>query len=216
MKKLALLFLTAALCAGFSASAQTSKEILDKLSAKAKGYKSITADFSSTLVDKKNNKNVKQDGSIKIKGAKYALSLADYVVISDNKTVWSYDKKANSCSIDDIADVKNGSFDPSQMFTIWEKDFKHEMKNAAANVDGVAAYEINLYPIEAKGKAYHTITMFVDKAKMEVVKIVVKTREGAEITYKVKTFKTTIDVPDTDFTFSKSKYPGVEMIDNRL
>jgi len=90
------------------------------------------------------------------------------------------------------------------------------MKNAAANVDGVAAYEINLYPIEAKGKAYHTITMFVDKAKMEVVKIVVKTREGAEITYKVKTFKTTIDVPDTDFTFSKSKYPGVEMIDNRL
>jgi outer membrane lipoprotein-sorting protein len=152
MKNLAILFLTTAFFAGFSASAQTSKEILDKLSAKAKAYKSITSDFSSTLVDKKNGKNVKQEGTIKIKGAKYALALSDYIVISDAKTVWSYDKKGNSCSIDDIADVKDGAFDPSQMFTIWEKDFKHEMKNTAANSDGVAAYEINLYPINAKNK----------------------------------------------------------------
>lgn len=216
MKNFTLLFLTAALCASFSASAQTSKEILDKLSAKAKAYKSITSDFSSTLVDKKNGKNVKQEGTIKIKGAKYALALSDYIVISDAKTVWSYDKKGNSCSIDDIADVKDGAFDPSQMFTIWEKDFKHEMKNTAANVDGVAAYEINLYPINAKNKPYHTITMFVDKAKMEVVKIIVKTRENAEITYKVKSFKTTTDIPDTEFSFNKTKYPGVEMVDNRL
>jgi outer membrane lipoprotein carrier protein len=216
MKKLALLFLSFALLAGFSVSAQTSKEILDKLSAKAKGYKSITSDFSSTLVDKKNGKNVKQDGTIKIKGSKYALSLSDYIVISDAKTVWSYDKKGNSCSIDDIADVKDGAFDPSQMFTIWEKDFKHEMKNTAANVDGAAAYEINLYPNNAKNKPYHTITMYVDKAKMEVVKIVVKTRENAEITYKVKSFKTTTDIPDSEFSFNKTKYPGVEMVDNRL
>jgi outer membrane lipoprotein-sorting protein len=58
--------------------------------------------------------------------------------------------------------------------------------------------------------------MYVDKAKMEVVKIVVKTRENSEITYSVRNFKTGTEFPDTDFTFNKSKYPGVELVDNRL
>ncbi len=51
---------------------------------------------------------------------------------------------------------------------------------------------------------------------MEVVKVEVKTRENATITYKIKNFKTTTDVPDTEFTFNKSKFPNVEVIDNRI
>ena len=68
MKKL-FLFSLALICAIFT-NAQSSKEVLDKLSAKAKTWSTIQADFSSNLVDKKNNKNIKQDGTIKIKGKK--------------------------------------------------------------------------------------------------------------------------------------------------
>lgn len=216
MKKFSFLIALAAVFMTLQSSAQTSKDILDKLSAKAKTWKSITADFSSSLVDKKSNVNQKQDGSIKIKGQKYHLNLSQYVVISDGQTVWSYDKKGNSCTIDNLEDVKDGAFDPSQMFTIWEKDFNHEMKNPNATVDGVACYEIHLYPKNTKTKSYHTIVMYVDKAKMEVGKFVVKTRENAEITYKVKNFKPNSEVPDTEFQFNKAKYPGVEVVDNRI
>ncbi len=214
----AIYTLTAALAIFISSSltAQTSKEILDKLSTKAKTYKSISADFTSNLVDKKANIDRKQEGAIKVKGQKYALDLPDYLILSDGVTLWSYDKKGNVCTIEDLADVKDGSFDPSEMFTIWEKDFKHEMKNTAATVAGVASYEIALYPIVPKDKPYHTIHMFVDKSKMEVNRIVVKTRENSEITYSVKNFKTSTDIPDADFTFNKAKHPGVEVVDNRL
>jgi outer membrane lipoprotein-sorting protein len=215
MKHIAFL-LTAFVLIGNTASAQTSKEILDKLSAKAKAWKSIYSDFTSTLSNPKNGINQKQEGSIKIKGSKYYLNLPDYIVVSDGGTVWSYDKKANSCNIDNLEDVKDGTFDPSEMFTIWEKDFRHEMKNANAAVNGAGCYEIALYPNNPKGKSYHTILMYVDKARMEVVKIVVKTRENAEITYTVKNFKTNSEFPDTDFKFNTTKHPGVKMNDNRI
>jgi len=211
-----LLFLFFVLIGQHTLQAQTSKEILDKLSAKAKTWKTISADFTSGLVDKKANIDRKQEGSIKLKGQKYHLNLPDYLIISDGTTVWSYDKKGNVCTIEDLEDVKDSSFDPSDLFTIWEKDFKHEMKNTSATMGAVACYEIALYPNNPKDKPYHTITMFVDKAKLEVVKIIVKTRENTEITYAVKNFKTGSDFPDTDFSFSKAKYPGVEVVDNRL
>lgn len=206
------------LLTGFAipADAQTSKEVLDKLSAKAKTWKTISADFTSNLTDKKANIDRKQEGSIKIKGDKYHLNLPDYIVISDGTTVWSYDKKGNICTIEDLADVKDSSFDPSEIFTIWEKDFKHEMKNASVQVGNVTCHEIALYPNNPKDKPYHTISMFVDKAKLEVVKIVVKTRENTEITYTVRNFKTGAEFPDADFTFQKTKFPGVEIVDNRL
>lgn len=216
MKKLTFIISAAIILLSNIASAQTSKEILDKLSTKAKGWKSISADFTSTLKDQKANVNQKQEGNIKIKGNKYHLNLSQYTVISDGTTVWSYDKKSNSCTIDNLEDIKDGAFDPSEMFTIWEKDFKHEMKNTNATVDGVACYEIHLFPNNPKGKAYHTIVMYVDKAKNEVSKISVKMREGGEVNYKVKNFKTNGTVTDNDFKFDKAKKPGVSMVDNRI
>ncbi|MFN0030987.1 MAG: LolA family protein [Flavobacteriales bacterium] len=215
MKKTSLLLAIALVSVAISSTAQTSKEILDQLSAKAKAYKSITADFTSSLVNPKTNQTTSQSGSIKIKGSKYYVSMGDYQIWCDGKTVWNYSKKDNSVTIDNLADVKDGGFDPSEMFTIWEKDFKHEMKNTNLTVDGVACYQIQLNPNNPKNKSYHTITMYVDKAKMEVTKVEVKTRENATITYKIKNFKTTQDLPDTDFTFVTSKHPGCEVVDNR-
>ncbi|MBM3427489.1 MAG: outer membrane lipoprotein carrier protein LolA [Bacteroidetes bacterium] len=214
MKKIAL-FALALSCSALSI-AQSSKEVLDKLSAKAKTWSTLSADFSSSLVDKKNNKNIKQEGNIKIKGKKYTISLSDYQIFTDGTTIWTYDKKSNTCTIDNLKDVKDGAFDPSEIFTIWEKDFKNEMKNANATVDGIASYEIALYPNNPKGKSYHTILMYVDKGKNELIKAVVKTRDGGEINYRIKNLKPNAPVQDGDFNFQKSKYPKVEMVDNRL
>jgi outer membrane lipoprotein carrier protein len=196
--------------------AQTSKEILDKLSAKAKTWKTVSADFTTTLSDPKTSTNRKQEGAVKVKGQKYALSLPDYVVISDGVTQWSYSKKENECTIDNVEDVADDAFDPAQMFTIWEKDFRHEMKNVAANEEGIPCYQIQLYPVVPKDKPYHTIVMYVDKAKMEAFKLVVKQRDGQEMSYRMRNLKTNTEFPDTDFQFNKSKYPGVSVTDNRI
>jgi outer membrane lipoprotein-sorting protein len=216
MKK-SILFTTLFVLAGiFQSSAQTSKEILDKLSVKAKTFKTITADFAYTLNNPKSNTNQTMNGSVKIKGSKYYVSMSNFQIWCDGKTVWNYNKDGNEVTIDNLADVKDGGFDPSELFTIWEKNFKHEMKNTNATIDGVACYQIALYPNDSKSKAYHTIILNIDKAKMEVLKAEIKTRENATITYKVKSFKTTTEIADSEFIFNKAKFPGVEEIDNRI
>jgi outer membrane lipoprotein carrier protein len=216
MKKISLILLTLFAGFGIQMQGQTSKEILDKLSTKAKTFKTITSDFTSTLNNPKAGINQTNSGSVKIKGSKYYVNMGDYQIWSDGKTVWNYNKSDNSVTIDNLADVKDGGFDPSEMFTIWEKNFKHEMKNANATIDGVSCYQIALNPNDPKNKSYHTITLYIDKTKMEVYKVEVKTRENATITYKIKNFKTSTELPDSDFNFSKTKFPGVEEIDNRI
>lgn len=210
------LFVATALLISSSLFAQSSQEVLNQLSTKAKSWSTTSSDFSSTLTNPKTGKTTKQDGTVKVKGKKYQLSLPDYIVFCDGATVWTYTKKNNSCSIDNLADVKDGGFDPSEMYTIWNKDFKHEMKNTNATMDGVACYEVALYPLNPKSKQFHTITLYIDKAKMELVKINVKTREGADVTYKIRNFKANPGINDADFKFDSSKYPGVKMVDNRL
>ena len=56
----------------------------------------------------------------------------------------------------------------------------------------------------------------IDKAKMEVTKVEIKTRENATMTYKVKNFKTATELGDGEFLFNKAKFPGVQEIDNRI
>jgi len=216
MKKSILFTTLFVLAAIFQSSAQTSKEILDKLSAKAKTFKTITADFAYTLNNPKSNTNQTMNGSVKIKGSKYYVTMSNFQIWCDGKTVWNYNKEGNEVTIDNLADVKDGGFDPAELFTIWEKNFKHEMKNANATVDGVTCYQIALFPNDVKSKAYHTIILNIDKTKMEVLKAEIKTRENATITYKVKSFKTTTEIADGEFIFNKAKFPGVEEIDNRI
>ena len=136
MKK-TLLFLALAAIVHI-AQAQTSKEILDKLSNKAKSFKSITSDFTSTLNNPKTGAKSTTNGSVKIKGSKYYVNMGKYQIWCDGKTVWNYSKDGNEVTVDNLADVKDGGFDPSEMFTIWEKNFKHEMKSTDSNVDCVS------------------------------------------------------------------------------
>jgi len=100
------------------------------------------------------------------------------------------------------------------MFTIWEQDFKNEYKGETTE-NGKACHVIYLYPNDPTSKPYHTIQLSIDKAKMEVVKIVVKGREGDDMIYTVKSFNPNTAITAGDFAFDIKAHPGIEVIDNR-
>lgn len=204
-----------AVAATVQAFAQDSQKILDELSRKAKSYTSITADYSSRLLDKKSAIDLTESGTVKVKGNKYFLDLPSYTIICDGQTVWTFEKENNTVLIDNLADVEAGGMNPNEMFRIWEKGFKHEYKETK-NEGGREVYLINLYPTDPKSKPFHTIQLFVDKAKMEVLRLKLMNRDGSEITYTIKTFKPNAEIMDATFRFDKAKHPGVEEVDNRL
>jgi outer membrane lipoprotein-sorting protein len=199
----------------FQASGQTGADLLHSLSEKARTYDSVLATYTSTLTDKVADFEAVQDGTIRISGDKYHLDLGDYVVISNGTTVWTYDVAMHECMVDDAEELAADGMDPSKLFTIWEDDFKSEDKGTA-DIDGRKVRVIHLYPNKADEKPFHTIQLYIDESKLEMVRAVVKGREGSDVTYDVKTFNPGATISPTIFSFREADFPGVSVIDNRL
>lgn len=198
-----------------AALAQNADELLNRLSQEAKSYGSIEATYVSTMEDKVSDFDATQSGTIYIDGSKYHLNIGDYIIISDGVTIWTYETAVNDCYVDDAEVMAEEGMDPSKLFTIWEDEFKNEWKGRAT-IQGQEVTQINLYPNGAEEKPFHTIQLYINEKELRLVRAIVKGREGTDVTYDVKTFKPRAQVDPGRFTFNPAKFPGVNIIDNRL
>jgi len=194
---------------------QDANALLSKLSEQAKSYGSIEATYTSTMVDKVSNFEATQSGTIYVEGSKYSLDIGDYLIISDGATIWTYEPAVNDCYVDDAEMMAEDGMDPSKLFTIWEDDFKNEWKGTAT-VNGEALTQINLYPLAGDDKPFHTIQLYISEKDLELRRAIVKGREGTDVTYDVSSFKPQAVVPASTFTFDPAKFPGVNIVDNRI
>ncbi len=195
------------------ALAQDADALLTKLSDKAKTYTAYEIAYTSTLVDLKNDFELTQEGVVQIEGDRFHLDLGDYVIYCDGENVWTFEPEMNECYVDDTETMKEEGMDPAKLFTVWEEDFRREWIGRAA-VAGRDCAHINLYAGE--DKPFHTMQLYLDDKALEIVRIVMKGREGSDVTYTVTSFSTTLNVVPGMFTFPAEKHPGVDLIDNRL
>ena len=192
---------------------QNADALLTQLSDKARTYDACEISYTSTLVDLKNDFELSQEGIVQIQADRFHLDLGDYVIYSDGETVWTYEPEMNDCYVDDAEVMREDGMDPSALFTIWEEDFKREWMGRST-ISGRDCAHVNLYASEEK--PFHTMQLFIDDKALEIVRIVMKGREGSDVTYTVKSFSTSLKVKLGMFTFPASKHPGVNVIDNRL
>jgi len=193
--------------------AQDADALLNRLSDKAQSFEAYEIAYISTLVDLKNDFELSQEGVVQIEGDRFHLNLGNYVIYCDGETVWTFEPEMNECYIDDTETMKEEGMDPAKLFTVWEDDFRREWMGRSS-VEGRDCAHINLYA--GTDKAYHTLQLFVDDNALEVVQIVMKGREGSDVTYTVKSFSTSLKVVPGMFTFPAEKHPGVDLIDNRI
>ncbi|MBP9160527.1 MAG: outer membrane lipoprotein carrier protein LolA [Flavobacteriales bacterium] len=212
-KSLLLLSFLAIVLHSFAQDDPKSRAIVDQLIAKNKSYTSFDADFTSRLVNTASKLDVKQEGNIKVKGRKFRLTLLDNIVINDGTALYTYSKKSNEVSISDPKDMDE-TLDPANLFNVYEKGFK-SLYVGASTEDGVAVETIKLFPLDPAKKAFHTVILTVDKNKMEPRKVLMKYKDGNEVTYTLKNFKPNQEMVDALFSFDKAKYPGVEVNDMR-
>lgn len=199
--------------AGHAQDDPKSKAIVDKLMTKAKTWTTFEADFSSRLQNTKDKLDVKQEGSMKVKGKKFRLVLDKNTIINDGTTVYTYNKDVNEVNLSDPAEMDQ-ELDPSKLFTQYEKGFKSLFVEEKADPAGTVQV-VKLFPLEAGKKAYHTVVLTVDKAKVEPRSIQVLYKDGNTVTYTLKKFTANPELADALFTFDKAKFPGVEVNDMR-
>lgn len=185
--------------------------LLDEVSAKTKSYKSIRADFSYTMENKQAKVNEVKTGTLTLSGDKYRLKAAGQEVICDGKTIWTYLQESNEVQINDL-DNKDEALTPSKLLSSYNSSYKSKMlKDHSATDPNEATIELIPNVIKNFTKA----TLVVDKVKKQVKSFILYDKSGNIFTYRITKYQTDLPVTASEFSFDKSKFPGVEVIDMR-
>jgi outer membrane lipoprotein carrier protein len=223
MKKLVTLFIAASTMLAATAQKATSanpvandpeaKKILDAVSAKFRTYKSPLANFTYKIENAQGKALSTKKGTVSMKGQKFHVTIPGMEIYSDGRTSWNYDKGANEVTVKDV-EAGNGELSPQKLFTnFYDKDFLYKL-NGEKKEGGKVLQEIELTPTN-KTRPYHKVYVWIDKATKTFYSARILEKSGNRYSYTVNTFKPTAVVPDSEFTFNKAKYPGVEVVDLR-
>ena len=216
MRRLTLVIAALFMITGLMAQQDTrAKEILDKLSETTRSYKTIQIEFSFTLENKKNRVAQTNEGEIVLKGKNYKLHMPVFSmeIYCDGTTTWSYLTEAKECNISGVEDDNEGTMNPANIFTIYEKGYNFTYIGEE-NLSGKVVQVIDLLPVD-KSKEVAKVRLFVDKVKSQIAKAQTVNKDGSTYVLVLKSMKTNAEFKDEYFKFDKSKYPGVEMNDMR-
>ncbi|RYY54358.1 MAG: outer membrane lipoprotein carrier protein LolA [Chitinophagaceae bacterium] len=219
MKKIAIafsLFLTATAAFAQAKGTQNdpqAKKVLDAVSAKFKTFTTVQAGFTYKIENASGKALSSKTGTLSMKGQKYRVSLGGMEIFSDGKTVWNYDKSSNEVTISNL-DASAATLTPQKLFTnFYDKDF-YSVLNGEKKQGAKTIQEIEMTPVD-KSKAFHKVYLYVDKGTQTISSSKVLQSDGNRYSYSVSNMKTNTTIADTQFTFNKASYPGVEVIDLR-
>ncbi len=218
MKKLLLLLSVIS----FSAQVSTAQDqdpkakiILDDLSKTTKSYKTIVSEYVFISVNKDNKPLEKQNYKVQVKGNKFKLDIPGNSIVCDGKTIWAHNKDANEVTIKNFDATNEDQLNPSKIFTLYESGFKYKF-DKEEKVGLAVCNVITLYPsVKPEKKKFHTIKLYVDKAKKQVTKLVMLMKDGTTQSYEIKSFKPNVELPDASFVFDTKSFKPDQITDER-
>ncbi|MBS1638156.1 MAG: outer membrane lipoprotein carrier protein LolA [Bacteroidetes bacterium] len=210
-----------ALCLAFSvvASAQDqdpkAKPILDELSKTTKAYKTIVSEYIFTIFNKDKKQVEKQTGKVQVKGSKFKLEIPGNTIVCDGKTIWSYNKDAGEVVIKNFDPNNEDQMNPSKIFTLYETGFKYKYEKEE-KVGAATCHVIDLYPtVKPEKKKFHTVKLYIDKVKKQIVQIKMLMKDGGTQSYDIKSFKPNVELADNVFVFDTKGFKPDQITDER-
>lgn len=188
-----------------------SQKILDAISKEIRGLNSFKMDFTMKVKNSATGEDSEQSGTGYVQGDKYNAVLGDNEIMSNGIKVWTIVKEEKVVYQSDADEEDEESINPKKLMTIWEEGFKNKYVKED-KVNGKEAHVINLYPTNPGEVQYHTITIYVAKTGNDLLKAVMKTKDGSVITYTIKKFEKNITIPKEKFVYDQRKYPGYQLI----
>jgi outer membrane lipoprotein carrier protein len=186
------------------------KQVLDQFSAKIKTFKTIQVVFTLQIQDAQGNPQGTKKGTVFMKGNKYNLQMAGQEIYCDGKTIWTFDKAANEVTITKY-DPASSTISPQKLFTsFYDKDFLYKV-NGEQKIGTKTVIEIEMTPVD-KTLNFHKVYLYMDKNSHLLNSGKVLDKSGSRYLYTINNLSGNAAYPDTNFTFDKSKHPGVEVV----
>lgn len=216
MKKLFLvLFSTCLFFLNAQDNDQRAKAILDDLSKTTKSYKTITAECVLTVLNKDKKQIEKQSIKVFAKVQKFKLEIPGNTIVCDGKTLWSYNKDAQEVTIKNFDADNDQQLNLSKIFTIYETGYKYKF-DKEDKVGLVNCNVIDLFPaINPEKKKFHTIKLYIDKAKKQIVQMKMLMKDGGTQLYEIKKLKPNAEMLDSFFVFDLKGFKPDQISDER-
>lgn len=202
---------TSASAVGSNSDAK-SREILKRVSKDYQGYKTIFSKF--TLITKASNgRESKSRGQIWMKGKKFKLDYGEQEIYCNENFVWTYVKGDIEVSKDSFK-YKSTSISPSDLFTIYDRDFKSMHEGEVSRL-GHTYDVIHMVPNRAKSYSWSWVRIEVDQANNKVQRLIQHNKNGTEVIIEVdlKSFSTNQALADSYFEWNAAAHEDVEVID---
>lgn len=193
-------------------SVNKAETILDAVAKKTAAYTSLKIDFTYTLTNETEKLNEKQEGTITVKGDKYNLKIAGQEIISDGKTVYSYNPEINEVIITTSNPDDDESVNLTKLLNNYKTNFKAKFIKEEV-VAGKTIQVVDLTPV--KGKSFYKVRVNIDKAQQQIQSIAFYDRSNNIFTYIVKKLTPNVSTPESLFLFNKASHPGVTVVDMR-
>lgn len=191
------------------------KPILDDLSKTTKAYKSIVSEYIFTITSKEKKQLEKQTGKVQVKGNKFKLEIPGNTIVCDGKTIWAHNKDASEVTIKSFDGTNEDQLNPTKIFTMYETGFKYKY-DKEEKVGAVMCHLITLFPsVKPEKKKFHTVKLYIDKTKKQMVKMVMLMKDGSIQTYDIKSFKPNVVLADPIFVFDLKPFKADQITDER-
>lgn len=216
MKKILLLV---CLVAGFAGSlfAQydpKALEVLDNVSEKYEKLNGFKADFVYTLKNDAVGTDAETKGDIVARGKSFRLNMNGQEIISDGKTVWTYQPETNEVYIDNFENVVGDNVNPSNIHNLYRKGYKYVYREEK-KVNGKPHHVIDLVPEKASENNFFKIQLVIDKQALTFDSFTIFEKSGNRYEFDIQNFQPGIESGENAFNFSKNKHPNVVEVDMR-
>lgn len=191
----------------FAQNDPNAKKVLESVSAKVKGFKGISANFTIKSVSAKGKDNGTKTGTIAIKGQKYVLKQGKNEIICDGTTIYNFDGAKTITK--SLLEESNQTLSPQNLLSnFYDKDFNYKLVSSTGNF-----HEIEMTPID-KRKSFQKVNVYIDKTKSIITKAKVLDKSNNTLEFVLSNLNTAANLPDASFQFVRGKYPkDAEILD---
>ena len=197
------------------------KKILDAVAAKYRTFATIKTDFVFTADNQQAGIRQSQNGTLitQPKANKFKITLykpgstdLQQEITSNGKTQWTYLKAEKEVTVNN-AETSSESFNPAQLFTLYQKGYKY-LFTGTQKINNKLYQVVDLTPEESKA-TFFKIRLAVEKASNQIYSATIFDNTGGKYTYTLRGAATTIQAPESTFAFDAKTHPGVEVVDLR-
>lgn len=178
--------------------------LLDQVSAKVKGYNSMTLEFKYVLENTEEKIRQETLGDVTLQGDKYILNILGITRIYDGKSLITISPEDEEVTISSNNTTDENTITPSELLSFYEDGYSYEM-DIIQKIKGREIQYIKLNPIDSDSEIKYVL-LGIDSYTKHVYNLIEIGSNDTKTTLTINSFKTNQPLSNTFFYFDEKKY----------